>query len=58
MIKGIRNKLVYFIDDAFKVKYLIVRYDLKNEYVTLTKVGGTGKIMLSAKWNQVSYVEE
>ena len=58
MIKGIRNKLVYFIDDAFKVRYRIVQYDLKNEYVILTKASGSGKIMISAKWNQVSYVEE
>ena len=58
MIKGIRNKLVYFVTDAFKIKYRIVSADLQHETATVTPATSEGKIHITAKWNDLSYVEE
>lgn len=61
MIMGIiSGRLVYLVDDAFKVKYKIVSFDTKNETVTIeripTSISKTQQQRLSVKWGEVSYV--
>ena len=58
MIRGIRNKLVVFTDDAFRVKYRIVDYDLKNETAVITKANSEGKIRMSVKWTDICYEDQ